>query len=193
MILYDTNGDNMNIFYLDKCPKQCAEWMVNRHVVKMILETAQLLCTAHRVLDGTMYYDKTKTGRRVKRWRLSDPMMESTLYKATHVNHPSTVWCRENNENYLWLYEHFVQLLSEYKYRYNKNHKCEMFIDVLKQVPKNIKQEAFFDPPSAMDNEYKIGSDSIVNYRNYYIYGKARMHSWKKRSPPEWITRNEII
>ena len=80
----------MNIFYIDKDPVQAAEWMVDKHVVKMILESAQLLCTAHRFLDGTEYVDAT-SGRRIKRWMLSDAR-ESVLYSATHINHPSAIW-----------------------------------------------------------------------------------------------------
>ena len=62
----------MNIFYLHEDPIQNAKWHVDKHVVKMVTEYAQLLSTAHRVLDGEMYYGKTINGRNIKRWRLSD-------------------------------------------------------------------------------------------------------------------------
>ncbi len=93
----------MNIFYLDPDPKICAEQHISKHTCKMVIEYAQLMSTAHRVLDGTEYTDLTANGRRIKRWRMDDPFMESTLYKASHINHPSAIWCRENKQNYLYL------------------------------------------------------------------------------------------
>jgi hypothetical protein len=89
----------------------------------MILESAQLLSTAHRLLDGTQYIGKTPTGRNVKRWELADSR-DPVLYQATHINHPSAAWARTSVENYNWLYEHFFGLMLEYTYRYGKNHKC---------------------------------------------------------------------
>ena len=94
----------MNIFHLDQDPVVAAESMCDKHVVKMIVEYAQLMSTAHRVLDGEEYYDKTKNGRRIKRWRLKPAAQERLLYKASHVNHPSNIWTRQSNKNYRWLY-----------------------------------------------------------------------------------------
>jgi len=112
----------MNIFFIDRNPKQAAEWMVDKHVVKMILETSQLLCTAHRFIDGVEYEGKTQTGRKAKRWKLDDGR-DTLLYTATHINHPSAVWCRSSVENYNWTVEHLFALISEYKFRYNKTTK----------------------------------------------------------------------
>ena len=162
--------------------------MVDKHVVKMILESAQLLCTAHRILDGRMVAAKSKTGRNVKRFVLDDAR-DSVLYTATHVNHPSAVWARRSVENYNWLYEHFYALGREYTYRYEKTHKCftgEMSY-MLQSPPLNLREYDMTEMPSAMDDEYKISDDPITNYRNYYKLGKARMHAWKKRQPPTWI------
>ena len=86
----------MNIFYLDKDPKKCAEMHCDKHVVKMILEYAQLLSTAHRVLDGNEWADHVG------------------LYKATHKNHPSAIWARESAGNYFWLNKLFQELCKEY-------------------------------------------------------------------------------
>ena len=94
----------MNIFYLDRDPRICAEMHLDKHCVKMIIEYAQLMSTAHRVLDGTEYYDKTANNRKIKRWRLPDER-ESRLMKASHVNHPSGVWVRANVANYRWLWD----------------------------------------------------------------------------------------
>ena len=176
----------MNIFYLSEDPFQAAEWMVDKHVVKMILESAQLLSTAHRVLDGVEYVDSS-SGRKIKRYMLPDSR-ESVLYKSTHQNHPSAVWCRTSVENYLWLYEHFFALMREYTYRYDKRHACEGDLSYMLQSPPfNLKAYDMTPMPSAMDDKYKLGDDPITNYRNYYKMGKSDIHSWKKRQPPEWI------
>ena len=81
----------MNIFYLHEEPKTCAEQHLDKHVVKMLIEYAQLMSTAHRMLDGQEYVAKSKTGRKVTRYRLDNPNEEATVYKACHLNHPSAV------------------------------------------------------------------------------------------------------
>ena len=92
--------NKMNIFYIDESPVQAARWMVDKHVVKMILESAQLLSTAHRVLDGMeVIVVNPDTNRKGKRWILPDAR-EGKLYKATHMNHQSAIWCRESIQNY---------------------------------------------------------------------------------------------
>jgi hypothetical protein len=177
----------MNIFYLSDNPVQCAEWMVDKHVVKMILESAQLLSTAHRVLDGVEKPTKTKTGRNKKSWVLLD-QRELVLYQATHINHPSAVWCRKSVENYTWLVDHFFALMDEYTYRYDKVHKCFGEISYQLQSPPNgLKNYDMTLMPSCMAEEYIISPNPITNYRNYYKLGKANLHQWKKRQPPEWI------
>jgi len=90
----------MNIFYLHEDVKTCAMMHNDKHCVKMIIEYAQLLSTAHRVLDGEEYYDRTANNRRIKRWRMSDDIMENGLMKASHVNHPSNKWLRKSKANY---------------------------------------------------------------------------------------------
>ena len=97
----------MNIFYLDRDPQIAAQMMCDKHVVKMILESAQMLSTAHRVLDGDEYADK------------------NGLYKKAHVNHPSSEWVRCSYQQYKWLYDHMVALMEEYTYRYGKHHATE--------------------------------------------------------------------
>lgn len=176
----------MNIFAIESDPIDCAMSMVDKHVVKMILETAQLLSTAHRVLDGIPYTDKTKTGRNVTRWRLSDDR-HFYLYSATHVNHPSAVWARATNNNYTWLYCHFCGLLAEYTYRYGKVHKCQAMQEWLQYPPHNIPVGYKTQVTPAMPEEYIVPGDSIASYRNYYRVAKERMHKWTKRETPEWI------
>ena len=119
----------MNIFYLDPDPRTCAEMHCDKHCVKMIIEYAQLMSTAHRVIDGTEYTDLTANGRRIKRWRLDDDR-ESILYKASHINHPSAIWCRANYDNYVWLYRMWFYLCKEYTYRYGKVHSCSRLSEI---------------------------------------------------------------
>lgn len=176
----------MNIFYVDRDPIIAAQSLVDKHVVKMILESAQLLSTAHRVLDGVQVTGKSKTGRNVKRWVLHDSR-DDIIYTATHVNHPSAIWTREAVENYWWLAEHFAGLLDEYTYRYNKVHACYKLLMPLQSPPHNLKDFDMTPMPSAMAEEYRISNDPLTNYRNYYIKGKASMHKWTNRQPPEWI------
>jgi hypothetical protein len=178
----------MNIFAISDCPVQSAKWMVDKHVVKMILETCQLLSTAHRLLDGEEYVGKTATGRNVKRWRLPDDR-ESVLYSATHINHPSTVWCRASDGNYQWLYQHLVALCEEYTHRYGKVHKAQRdgLVAALAALPKQIPAGLLSPVTPAMPDEYKVPGNSVESYRNYYRIAKERMHKWTKREPPEWL------
>lgn len=176
----------MNIFAISNDPIEAAKWMVDKHVTKMTVESAQLLSTAHRILDGTEYTDKTKTGRNVKRWRLPDER-EHHLYSATHINHPSAVWCRATNNNYNWLVCHFGALLNEYTYRYGKTHKCKEMIPWLMNPPRSIPVGYLTQVTPAMPDEYKVDGNSVQSYRNYYKSGKTHLHKWTKRDAPSWI------
>jgi len=143
----------MNIFYLHQDPTVIPTVMYNKHVVKMILETAQLLSTAHH------HYGS------------------DAPYKSTHINHPSTVWARTNTANYRWLYDHFIALCLEYEDRYGKTHlsytKCA---GPLEHPPVGMPESDTISlMPSCMEDEYKISDDPIENYRNYYIHGKSHI------------------
>ena len=157
----------------------------------MILEYCQLLSTAHRVLDGVETIGLSPSGRKSKRWLLNDDRND-ILYSATHMNHPSAVWCRASKENYLWLYSLLCELSREYTYRYGKVHKCEQIglIDKLGQFPNNLKAKGFTEPTPAMPAELVIRDDSVTSYRNYYINNKTHLASWKgkvnSRNQPEW-------
>jgi hypothetical protein len=187
----------MNIFYLDNDPKLAAQYHVDKHCVKMILETAQLLSTAHRVLDGTEHLvDFTnKTTGQVKKKKvlvLSNALQDKTLYSATHINHPSAIWCRKSLFNYQWLYRLMIELCKEYTYRYGKVHKCESsgLLSVLGNCPDNISIDEFTEPTPAMPDQYKVSGDSVQSYHNYYNGEKTRMFSWKKRDVPFFINKN---
>ena len=138
----------MNIFYLDKNPATAAKVQYNKHVVKMILESAQILCTVHHKYMGKD---------------------ADVPYKATHRNHPSTIWCRQSKPHYEWLYNHMIALGREYNKRYGKIHlsitKCA---NVLKYVPGGMLETGLTKMPQCMPDEYK-DECSIQAYWNYYI------------------------
>jgi len=156
----------MNIFYLHKDPREAARLQYNKHVVKMILESAQMLCTAHHC-----YGDK---------WQ-----KENVPYKQAHLNHPSTVWARRSKATYMWLFKHMMGLGYEYWLRYGKQHlsisKCSMF---LSKPPVHIQGEEFVQPPQAMPDEYKDPC-SIQAYWNYYIGEKHIVVNLNKEKPYE--------
>jgi len=166
--------------------------MVDKHVVKMILETAQLLSTAHRLLDGEMVETIAQTHptgktRRKKIWTLKDDRND-ILYSATHINHPSAIWTRQSVSNYNWLVDHLFALGDEYTFRYGKVHATITKLGYqIQSPPFGLKEWDMTRMPSCMDVQYIVSQDPITNYRNYYKYGKARMHSWKNRNPPDWI------
>jgi hypothetical protein len=179
----------VNIFYLHNTPKKCAEMHCDRHVLKMVIEYAQLMSTAHRVLDGKEYIDLTANGRKIKRWRMDDPKFENGLMKASHVNHPSGVWVRTSKENYVWLLKMWLHLLSEYTHRYGKQHACEKYIDFLYSPPKNISSVPFTEPTPAMPDECKVPNDSLASYHKYYIERKNHFARWKNREIPVWYKK----
>lgn len=159
----------MNIFYVDKDPVVAAQMMCDKHVVKMILESAQMLSTAHRQLDGDDYADTHK------------------LYKNAMVNHPSTIWVRSSHMHYRYLYDLFVALCDEYTYRYGKQHASDRQLRVpLAKAPDNIPQVTWNPPPQCMPEEYKMTS-SILAYRKYYINDKGSFSTWKNRPTPYWF------
>lgn len=176
----------MNIFALSPDPVESAEMMCDKHIVKMVIETAQLLSTAHRMLDGKEYIDRTANGRRIKRWLHPNSNIEATLYKASHINHPSAIWTRMSDKNYNWLYSHFKALCQEYTYRYGKIHLTEVkLLDILENTPENITLGNLTTLPQAMPDKYK--SEHYVDaYRRYYIGDKNGFAKWTKRPTPNW-------
>lgn len=157
----------MNIFYLDENFKKAAEYHNDKHVVKMILETAQLLCTAHHILDPNKPH--------------------TNLYRLTHKNHPCAIWVRNGINNYRWLYNLFCSLCDEYTFRYGKVHMTDKKLrKILKKAPANIPNVAFTEPLQAMPEEVK-SSCSVTAYRNYYNKHKKHLATWTKRQVPEWF------
>jgi len=153
----------MNIFILDSDPVKATQYHSDKHCIKMILETAQLLCGVHWISGS------------------------NTPFKLTHKNHPCSVWARECLENYIWLSELGISLCNEYTYRYNKIHKSQSIIELCINNTPNIKINGNMTPfIKAMPNECKIGN-TINSYRIYYMTHKRKFASWKNREIPEWF------
>ena len=160
----------MNIFFLDENPTLSAQYHVDKHVVKMILETAQLLCGVHHVTAHDSAH---------------------VPYKLSHKNHPCSIWCRESLSNYLYLCELGLELCKEYTYRYGKRHKSQDVIEWCLINKPNIPDIEFTDPAKAMPDEFKV--DSVVeSYRNYYMGAKFSLAAWKNREKPFWFEKKEL-
>lgn len=149
----------MNIFFLDRNPVKAAQYQCNKHVVKMILETDELL-------------------------RLTNCAHPKITGKYRYINHPCRKWVSESAENYRWLYKHLRALLWEYKYRYEKEHKYEKLSKRLRVGPK-LPEVGLTQPYLAMPLVYKQ-LDAVQSYRNYYIGEKAYFCKWKKDRRPSW-------
>jgi hypothetical protein len=158
----------MNIFFLDYDTKKCAEYHCDKHVVKMILETAQLLCGTHWIIGS------------------------EAPYKLSHKNHPCAIWTRESLSNYLYLCDLGLELCKEYTYRYGKRHKSQDIIEWCLIHKPNISDLGFTTPPTAMPDEYKVES-VVESYRNYYVGAKKDFCVWKNRDIPEWFSNNEVF
>jgi hypothetical protein len=160
----------MNIFFIDKNPFIAANAMSDKHIIKMIVESAQMLSTAHRVLDGKPYTITGPTGRKTTRY--DHPIYDDRLYQVAYINHPCNVWVRQNEDHYKWLYSHFSELCFEYKRRFKRIHKTDLDLYVrLSFTPNNIKKGKFTPPPQAMPDIYKH-EDTITAYKNYYTSEK---------------------
>ena len=182
----------MNLFYLSRVAREAAQAHCNKHVVKMILELAQQMCTAHRLLDGSRTPALTKTGRKTSTWGLPDQERDSLLYKATHANHPMVVWVRSSREHYLWTFELFQELLLEYTFRYGKIHACTKLTKALSEPPAAIIPAGFTDPPTCMPDCYRVKGDAVECYRAYYREGKKDLLQYKLRERPAWLEMSDV-
>tara|TARA_Y100001972_G_scaffold127222_1_gene183395 strand:- start:1143 stop:1730 length:588 start_codon:yes stop_codon:yes gene_type:complete len=179
----------MNFFYLDESPFKSIEYHCDKHVVKMPTEYKQMLSTAHRVLDGEMYYDKTKNGRKIKRWKHPDRKMNRDLYLAGHVNHPTNIWLRECTENYMLMFTYYKLICDEYTHRYGKEHGAKENWWIFRNPPKNMPSLGKTTPvPQAMQAfpECMVKGDSVQAYRNFYVTAKRSFATWKERPIPKW-------
>ena len=180
----------MNIFVLDEDPVISAQMMCDKHIPKMIVEAAQMLSTAHRMLDGYMEKRPSKSGKRMVNYYVHrNNNLEQVLYKAVHHHHPCTVWTMASDANYEWHYKHFLALCSEFKYRYNKPHMTEEKLsEVLRSPPANIQSVGLTPFAQAMSHfpACIVKDDAVKAYRNYYHVAKD-FAVWKKtREAPYW-------
>lgn len=153
----------MNIFILDSDPEKAARDQCDKHVVKMILESAQLMATAmtyHGVLQAP--------------------------YKPTHVNHPCSIWARATRTNYLWLLSHHEAMLDEYTLRYGKEHKTSLHFNAWEAGALFIPEGPLTDFAQAMPVELKIPDDPVQAYRNFYHRDKSYFASWSNGRIPAW-------
>jgi len=179
----------MNIFILDNDPVIAAQEQCDKHVVKMIVESAQMLSTVHRMLDGVMERRPSNSGAMLQYWKLND-QRENILYKACHFSHPSTVWTRESKANYQWHYKHFIALCDEYTYRYGKVHSTDTKLRIaLQQIPTNIPEKHMTPFKLAMgSNPECILEDAVESYRRFYETKQKRFTMvWTKRPVPKWF------
>jgi hypothetical protein len=161
----------MNIFRLHDDPEIAAQMHCDKHVVKMILETAQMLSTAYRVLSSE---------------KLADDV---GMYKTAHKNHPSCIWIRNDVWNYYWAVSLLSALCEEYTYRYDKHHASERLLHYFqKHVPYGIEMKAQdMTFPQCMPDKYKIEGDPVSAYRKYYKGEKAYFARWNRgREAPAW-------
>ena len=148
----------MNIFALSNDPKLAALLHLDKHVVKMPLETAQMLSTVNGGFP----------------------------YKATHKNHPCTLWAGKSKANYDWLVKLGLSLCDEYTYRYGKVHKCQAVIERLQSPPECVPDGDLMPFAQAMPDECKR-DDAVDAYKEYYRVHKALIAKWTKRDVPEFM------
>jgi hypothetical protein len=169
----------MNLFILSLIQKEIAQFMMDKHVSKILLEAVQMLSTAKRVLDP-------------------DDLVNNQIYKLAHKNHPVTIWCRKSKANFLWTIELIEELHREWKFRYGhpetKVHKAYQMAIILKaNMPSDDKFEVDGLTPFAlaMPEKYK-SNDAVESYRNYYMSPEKQViATWKKkREKPEWYRRS---
>jgi len=153
----------MNIFILDTDIKKCAQYHCDQHVVKMILESVQLLCTA-----------LNKKGI-------------VTPYKSTHIKHPCVLWVEESYDNFMWLHDLTIELNREYKYRYNKLDDHKSMATLAKIIIHSFPSIGLTAFPQAMPAIYKVKDDPVLAYRQFYLGDKAKFAKWTKRNTPEWF------
>ena len=151
----------MNIFRVDNDPILSAQMLCDKHIVKMPLETAQMLCSVwHRYNFGHL-----------------------VTYKEAYKNHPCTRWVGDSKENYRWLVKHGMELCREYTKRYGKIHKCQKVIKWIGATPSFILDDKATPQPQCMPDKYKVDNDVVLGYRNYYVGENRFMPLWffKKR------------
>ena len=152
----------MNIFVLDRDIRTCARYHADQHVVKMILESAQMLCTVINQSGG------------------------KAPYRSTHTKHPCTEWAARSRSNWLWLRRLALTLNDEYHYRFRSasDHESARVCRDL-SVP-DIADHGLTEFAQAMPERYRVQDDPVEAYRRFYIGEKSRFAKWTRRRPPKW-------
>jgi len=173
----------VNIFVLDYEPELAAMWLCDKHVVKMPVESAQMMASAlrrHGATDDDM--PLTKSG---------------TPYRGGYKHHPCTVWAGECQANFWWLFRHAREICRQYSLRYNKVHACEYAIlsmgDRLCTLPgrtKNLSLLSRTDFVQAMPDELKRDCP-VEAYRNYYRIAKRSIAKYRLGNAPEWLSQEK--
>jgi len=189
----------MNIFVLHFKPRKAARWHVDKHVVKMILETCQLLYTAHWVLcypaltncKSVMALSKAQKQHAIPEYMKTAPLCHASQepgYRPCHVHHPCARWTRQSLGNYQWLVTLGQELAREYRYRFHKIHSCEAHLVWLSEhLPPTLPDSPLQSFAIAMAEEYRISDDPVECYRHYYRTGKEHLISYTIRGVPHWI------
>lgn len=183
----------MNIFILDYDIDTCAKYHLDKHIVKMPLEGAQLLCTT-LVVDKVLghvpamldKHHREEIRKYAETQRDIDPEARIIPYMPTHANHPCAVWARTSLENFYWLYCYTNALGDEYTYRYGKEHKAVKTVNASKYLPVNLPATGLTKFAQAMPDKYKT-DDAVTAYRNYYIGDKYEIATYKHRPRPDWF------
>ena len=176
----------MNIFILDEDKEKCAQYHCDKHIIKMILESAQLLCTAHwinKYLGDVPRKITTEEWEKVRVHKQDEP--RPYPYLPTMYNHPCSIWVRESLDNYEWLYDLAHELNKEYGFRYTgKSHKS--LHEVIANLPDiAIPRRGLTPFAQAMPDSLK-GENAVEAYRRFYHKDKATFASWKVRGKPKW-------
>lgn len=154
----------MQVFVLDLDPKKAAIYHNDKHIVKMPVETAQILCTVHHLTSN----------------RTDIP------YKKTHIHHPCVIWAMESIDNYDWLLMLLIELLDEYTYRYGKIHAVKKVYDWLNTNKPKLPQKGLTPFALTMPDIYKT-NDPVESFRNFYKGEKISFSKYTKRNFPSWL------
>ena len=182
----------MNIFALSRNPTEAAIQMLDKHVVKMPTETCQMLHTNALFFEYIEHYDEEPTLAQLKVFHRD---IGSNLMKPAMLNHPSTIWARQNPNNTAWLYTHGLALCTEYTHRYGKKHGSqERILDTTQYLSNDGRWKDATPVTIAMDNKYRLDYNNdidkwnfvIKSYRHYYLEGKWKFAEWRKSRMPEW-------
>ena len=182
----------MNIFVLDYNPQVAATYHCDKHVVKMILESAQILCAVHRKVY-LKAMKKQSTPYEMEQSLIAERLIKEIPYKLTHANHPCTIWAGESKQNYLWLTELAEALNDEYIFRFRysdtytkvDNHKS---YDVIANLPPiELPDIGLTRFAEAMPEYCKVSEDTVMNYREYYKKEKSHILKYTNTQTPDWI------